>query len=187
MFIKKIITSFFAYNIKDTKPRIIDLDQPIKIVGMAVDTDVKNIYRDVPRLGKRFVNYKKENEIPNKKHPWVFTAVSKDFDEDRQTFTYIIGDVVTSFADIPTGLITFEIPALTYAVFPIRPKNRLGWGIAIGAAKKFVYTNWLPNSGYQSAGLIDDFEYHNERSISKRNPEIDLYVAIKAKVPASSS
>jgi hypothetical protein len=34
------------------------------------------------------------------------------------------GDVVTS-QDMPPGLVTFGIPAITYAGFPIRPKDKL--------------------------------------------------------------
>ena len=111
----------------------------------------------------------------------AFAAISKDFDEDAQTFHYIIGDVVTSFEEIPVGLMAFEIPALKYAIFPIRPKNRFGWAVGIVSTKKHIYSEWLPNSEYEPAGIIDDFEYHDDRSVRKNNPEIDLYVAIKEK------
>jgi|GEM_PF-3810253 len=33
----------------------------------------------------------------------------------------------------------------------------------------------------ETGWYIDDFEFHDERSIKKKNPEIDLYVAIKVK------
>ena len=107
--------------------------------------------------------------------------MSKDFDKESGTFTYIIGDVVTSLEEIPAGLLSFEIPAIKYAVFPVRPKNRFGWGVAIGNAKRYAYDVWLPNSEYEPAGAIDDFEYHDERSLRKGSPEIDLYVAIREK------
>jgi predicted transcriptional regulator YdeE len=87
--------------------------------------------------------------------------------------------VVTSLKDVPQGLRTFEIPAIKYAVFPIKPKNRFGWPFAIAEAKRYAYTIWLPKSGYQVAGVIDDFEYHDERSTRKKDPMADLYVAIK--------
>jgi len=132
-------------------------------------------------LIKQFESYKKVNEIPNKKQPWAFAAVSKNFDEEKKTFSYIIGDVVTSLEEIPKGLIPFEIPAIKYAVFPIRPKNRFAWGEAIASIKKYAFTVWLPNSKYEPAKIIDDIEYHDERSLRKENPESDLYVAIKEK------
>jgi predicted transcriptional regulator YdeE len=33
----------------------------------------------------------------------------------------------------------------------------------------------------EATGVIDDFEYHDERSLRKSDPEIDLYVAIQEK------
>jgi predicted transcriptional regulator YdeE len=171
----------FAHDIDGIQPCIVDLERSIKIIGMAVDTDIRRIYRDVPSLGKRFQKYKQTHEIPNKKQPWAFAAVSKGFDKERSTFSYIMGDVVTSLETIPAGLMLFEIPAIKYAIFPVRPKNRFGWGIAIANTKRYAYNVWLPNSGYEPAGVIDDFEYHDERSVRKNNPEIDLYVAIREK------
>jgi AraC family transcriptional regulator len=177
--IKKLLMSLFVHDV-ETQPRIVELGQPIQIVGLAIDTDSRNIYRDVPQVGRQFEQYKRENEIPHKKQPWAFAAVSKGFDPEKGTFTYIVGDVVTSLQDVPPGLIAFEIPAITYAIFPVRPKNSLGWGIGIPAVKQYAYASWMPSSGYEAAGIIDDFEYHDQRSVSK-NPEIDLYVAIRRK------
>ena len=107
----------FTHDIRSVSPRIVDLEQPMLIVGMGIDTTVKNITRDVPALGKRFAKYKQSHEIPHKKIPWSFVAVSKDFDKEKGAFSY----------------------------------------------------------------FIDDFENHDDRSVRKNNPEIDLYVAIRQK------
>ena len=179
--VRRVLTSFFAHKVEGVEPRIVELEQPTKIIGMAVETDTRRVYRDVSRLGKRFEKYKRGNQIPNKKQPWGFAAVSRDFDEKTRTFSYMMGDVVVSLEEVPTGLTGFEIPAGKYAVFPVCPKNRLGWGIAIANVKRYAYAVWLPSSEYEPAGTIDDFEYHDQRSTRKRNPEIDLYVAIKHK------
>jgi predicted transcriptional regulator YdeE len=176
-----LFEKLFAHDITSVTPRIVNLEQLILIVGMGIDTNIKNIYRDVPALGKRFRQYKLSHEIPNKKIPWGFAAVSKGFDKDKGTFSYFIGDCVTNIERLPAELTSFEIPSLKYAVFPIRPKNRFGWSIAIASAKRYIYNIWLPKSDYEPAGIVDDFEYHDERSVRKNNPEIDLYVAIKHK------
>jgi predicted transcriptional regulator YdeE len=176
-----VFERFFAHDITSTEPRIVDLEQPIQIIGMGVDTNLKTVYRDIPALGKQFAKYKQTHEIPNKRQPWGFAAVSRGFNEEKGTFTYFMGDRVTMIAQVPDGLKAFEIPVAKYAVFPIRPKNRLGWPVAIASAKRYIYTAWLPNSIYTQAGVIDDFEYHDERSTRKGNPEIDLYVAIQEK------
>lgn len=180
----RLLAPLFAHDVRE--PRIVALDQPLKIVGMGIDTSVQSVYRDVPQLGKRFEQYKKAHEIPNKQQPWVFVAVSKDFDKEAQTFSYMMGDVVTSFDQASADLTAFEIPAGTYAVFSVRPKNRFGWAVGITIAKRYAYETWLPASEYEPAGTIDDFEYHDERSTRKRNPEIDLYVAVKHKGQAGT-
>ena len=117
-----LFEKLFAHDIISVTPRIVDLEQPIQIVGMGIDTNIEHI---------------------------------------------------------PAGLASFAIPCLKYVVFPIRPKNRFGWSIA--SAKKYIYNIWFPKSEYEPAGVIDDFEYHDERSACKNNPEIDLYVAIRQK------
>ncbi len=176
-----LFEKLFTHDITLVTPHIVDLEQPIQIVGMGIDTNIKSIYRDVPALGKQFEQYKLSHEIPNKKMPWSFAAVSKGFDKDKGTFSYFIGDSVTNIEQIPAGLTSFDIPCLKYAVFPIRPKNRFGWSIAITSAKRYIYNTWLLKTEYEPAGVIDDFEYYDERSVRKNNPEIDLYVAIKQK------
>ena len=173
------LTRLFVESLEGYEPRILDLDKPILIMGMAVQTNLRRIYQDVPALGKRYKKFKDKQAIPNKKEPWAFAAVTWDHDPESGSMTYMMGDVVTSLKDVPQGLRPFEIPAIKYAIFPIRPKNRFGWPFAIAEAKRYAYTVWLPKSGYQTAGAIDDFEFHDERSARKKDPEADLYVAIK--------
>jgi predicted transcriptional regulator YdeE len=176
-----ILLRLFAEDLEGFEPDIRMLEKPIRILGMTMDTDMSRIYRDVPILGKHFNEYKKNHPIPEKKEPWGFAAVSKGFNKETGAFSYTLGDVVTNVAHVPDGLTAFEIPAGRYAVFPVRPKNRFGWGLAIANVKRYAYEVWLPQSGYEAAGVIDDFEYHDDRSLRKHRPEIDLYVAIKKK------
>jgi predicted transcriptional regulator YdeE len=168
-----------AGDLDGAEPRIVDLEHPIRIIGMSVDTDVRSVYRDVPALGKRFGRHKRTTEIPNRKEPWAFAAVSKDYGRETGAFVYIMGDIVTTLDDVPSGFIAFTIRAQRYAVFTVRPRSRFGWGLAIASTKRYAYDEWLPDSGYTPGGVIDDFEYHDERSVRRPNPEIDLYIAIE--------
>jgi hypothetical protein len=56
MSIRRIFMGFFAHDIGALQPKIITLKQPIQLVGMGIDTDMKRIYRDVPALGNSFEN-----------------------------------------------------------------------------------------------------------------------------------
>lgn len=177
------LMKLFVNDLTTYQPRIVDLEKPITIIGMSVDTTLKRIFRDVPALGRQFKKSKEAHPIPNKKQPWAFAAVSRGYDPASGAMTYMMGDVVTSAAEVPEGMQALAIPAIKYAVFPVRPRNRFGWGLAIANAKGYAYVDWLPRSGYEPAGVIDDFELHDERSERKHNPEIDLYVAVKPKAP----
>ena len=171
--------SFLKKKFVPFEPKIIHLKGPIKIVGLSIKTDSKNVFKQIPELGKQFNETKKEKGLPNRKTPWGFVSVCLDFNKEHGTWTNIIGDVVTSYKGKPSEFISFDIPAITYAVFSIRPKNRHFWSWTITQTKKYAYEKWLPNSPYERAGIIDDFEYHDARSFSVKNPEIELYIAIK--------
>ena len=172
--------SFFKRNQQlDQGPRIVDLKKPIKIVGLSMQTDSKNVYTQIPELGEKFLELKNEKGIPHPIKPWGFAAVTREFDKKARTWTYIIGDMVSGFDGVSNEFETFEIPAIKYAVFTIRPKNQYLWAYTISQTKKFVYKKWMPQNGYEPAGIIDDFEWHDERSFREKGAEIDLYVAIK--------
>ena len=164
---------------ENLEPKIVTLIEPIKAMGLSVKTNVKTVFRDIPSIGKKYKKYKDKKGIPNRKEPWNFVAVSKDYNEETGTWEYTLGDVVTSFDAVPKELVSFEIPAGMYAVFPVRPKNLFVWGFTIAKTKDYVLESWSPKSKYELTGI--DFEYHDERSTRKKNPEIDLYFAIKEK------
>jgi len=163
-----------------SEPVIVTLKEPIKMIGVSTRTGMKTIFKDAARLGQEYRKIKDQNLITDKRSPWAFVAISKDF-QGTESWDYLIGDVVNTLGQVPAGLKAFEIPATTYAVFPIRPNSRFSWGITIGWMKKYIYTEWLPNSKYEAnSSTLGDFEYHDERSLGKK-PEIELYVAIKEK------
>lgn len=176
-----LLTNLLVHDLTGYVPEMVGLDQPISLIGISIETTLKRIYRDVPKLGRRFKELKKEHPIPYRKKPWAFAAVSQGFDPTTGAMTYIMGDVVTSVDDVPESMKAFAIPALKYAIFPVRPKRLAGWGPAIAHARGYAYTVWMPKSGYTPAGPIDDFELQDERSILRRDPQVDLYVAVKAK------
>lgn len=169
------------FRVEKREPQIINLNEPIHFVGLSNMTSDKSIGKDIRKLGKRFNNIKSEKAIPYSKDPRVFIAVTKGYDPGTGNMEYLMGDVVTQSSDnILDELNNYQVPAGKYAVFSIKPKASFLWGYTIGKTKQYIYAKWLPESQYESAGTIDDFEYHDERSLLKK-PEIDLYVAIKDK------
>jgi len=167
-------------NVKREAPEIVTLPEPIKMAGVEMRTGAKSIFNDSQTLGKRYQQIKAQGLVRHKKQPWGFVAISKAFGSDG-SWDYLMGDVVTTFDDLPEGLVHYEIPARAYAKFRLQPRALIFWGVALGLLKRYIYTEWLPNSVYVAdPALIGDFEYHDARSIAEK-PEIDLYVAIKEK------
>ena len=167
-------------KIDKSEPKIVKLDQPIYVIGLEINTDNKAIYQDVAKVANQFNEIKKSNPIPNLKEPWAAINISKDYNPEKGTFTYVVGDVVDRIDTVPPGLKPYEIPPLNYAVFPIRAKSKIAWGITFGRMKRFIYSQWLPNSKYYPSDSFGEFELHDERSLGK-HPEINLHVAIKGK------
>jgi predicted transcriptional regulator YdeE len=171
---------FLIGPLEKSEPKIVTLKEPIKMIGVSTRTGMKTIFKDATNLGQKYKQVKEQGLIQNKRTPWTFVAISKNF-QGTESWDYLMGDVVNTLDYVPAELECFEIPPSTYAVFPIRPKSKFSWGITIGRTKKYIYTEWLPGSKYESdPSILGDFEYHDERSLSKK-PVIDLYVAIKEK------
>ncbi len=167
-------------SFKPIEPQIVMLSEPIRLLGLEIRTNDKDIYKDVGRVATAFNEIKKKSPLPNLKQPWASISISRDYDTESKAFTYMVGDQVESIETIPEGLKAYEIPAMTFAVFPIRPRSRFAWGITMGRMKRYIYTDWLPKSEYESPDILDDFELHDERSLGK-HPEIQLYVAVQRK------
>lgn len=167
-------------NFDKIKPQIVTLNEPIKLIGLEITTNDKDIYTDVGKVASEFNEIKKSHPIPWLQQPWASVNISKDYNVETKTFKYIVGDVVTRVDSIPDGLKYYEAPAITYAIFPVKPKSKFAWGITMGRMKRYIYTEWLPGSGYEPSEIIGDFELHDDRSLGKK-PEVNLYVALKNK------
>ena len=105
-----------------------------------------------------------------------FFVLSRNYDEASGDFELFVGGLLEA-----KSLKKILLPAGKYAKIFVKPKLRFLWGPAIGEAKRFLYTKWLPTSGYEPLNL--EYEFHTGRSTGK-NPAIDLYFAIKEKNPS---
>jgi predicted transcriptional regulator YdeE/ubiquinone/menaquinone biosynthesis C-methylase UbiE len=175
----RISSKPFQLIITGMKPKIISLKKPIPAIGISTKTTSKKAPIDIAKLSRRYMRENIADKISNKKVPGVFIALIKDYHPVKKTFTYTMGDAVTALDQIPKGLIGFEVPALSYVVFTVRPNSPRDWPRAIMDMKKYVYECWFPNSHYEKGKIINEFELYDERCKSLKNPEIDIYVAIK--------
>ena len=74
--------------------------------------------------------------------------------EDDGVFEYVAGVEPKVGALVPEGMVRWEVPAQTYAVFPCTLQT-------IHQAYEQAYQVWLPGSGYKATGGLD-FELYPE-------------------------
>lgn len=165
-------------KVKINEPVIISLDKPIAVVGLAMKTSMKSVFKDVTTILKEYMNCKEKYGIPNQKIPWEYISLSRNFN-DNHTWDYLTGHVINSIEKIPEVFTAFEVPSGRYVVFSIRPRLKFLLGFTIMKTKKYIYDVWLPGSKYEFAG--HEFEYNDETMFNENPHYIDLYVAVNEK------
>lgn len=140
-----------------------------EIHGVWGKSSDRTVSKDIPRLSAEYYQAvgKKEGEV------LPFYVLSRNYDPRTEAFELLIaGD----FAAPPLAAFTLE--ADLYARITVRPKLGFLWGPAVGEAKRYFYTKWLPGSGYAARNL--EYELHTEKSVGKA-PSIDLLFAVRGK------
>lgn len=153
-----------------SKFQIAFVAQPEQVLyGLHQQSNNQSQRKDIPSLSAQF--YDRIGATPKAVLPLYI--VSRDYDDAAGTFTLFIGDDGSNH-----GLERETLPSGTYAKLEVRPKLGLLWGLAVGAAKRWFYTQWLPRSPYEAVNL--EYELHTEKSVGKR-PAVDLLFAIRSK------
>ena len=143
--------------------------------GVQAPSNDRTVSRDIPRLARAF--YRQAKKPAGSVLP--FFVVSRDYQPQSGDFilftgTDISNDAVFRAADFPGPRL--EIPSGLYAAITVRPLFGLFWGLAIGRAKRWFYTQWLPESGYAPVNL--EYELHDKRS-SRWFGSIELLFGIR--------
>jgi AraC family transcriptional regulator len=129
----------------------------------------KNEHREIPQLWSVFIE-----RIPMVKHiadPHVCYGVCDNEDESTGVFDYIAGLPVTDVSEIPEGMIHWEIPEQTYAMFTCTLSG-------IHEAFAYAYKTWLPQSGYQRADGPDLELYDEEFEPESGRDKMYIYIPI---------
>lgn len=109
-----------------------------------------------------------------KRSVWPFFVLTRNYDPQTRNCELFIG------SDTPAdGLETLLLPAGEYATVTVRPVWGCLWGPAIGRAKRYFYTEWLPQSPYRPLNL--EYEYHTAEKSTGWHPSIDIFFAIAKK------
>lgn len=138
-----------------------------EVFGKSVSSNDRTVARDIDQLAKM------HGEVLGTPAGGVVPlfVVSRDYDPSTGDFELFVGGMAES-----DGLERFVIPAGTYARIEIASVFAFMWGVAVGRAKRWLYTRWLPSSGFEALNL--EYEYHTQKSLGK-HPQVDLMFAVK--------
>jgi predicted transcriptional regulator YdeE len=152
----------------------------IKLVGLTTRTNNKSEMNPktskIGELAGRFWRQNIANQIPTRKNPGVTLSVYTEYDSNEHgDYTYFIGEEVSSFENIPSGLQKLTIPATKYQKFTT----------SSGKMPEVVVNAWqqiwkmsADDFGGDRA-YIADFEVYDQRAVDPNNTSLDIYIGIK--------
>ena len=138
------------------------------IVGMKYRGKNKN--DEIARMWGEFIP--KAEAIKHRVTRFVAYGAMDHFDETSGEFDYVAAFKVDSTADVPEGMVCWEIPESKYAVFSCALPT-------ISKAFDYAYKTWLPQSGYERA-CGPEFEFYDKDfNPEDENSEMYVYIPIK--------
>ena len=151
----------------------------IKLIGLTARTNNKNEMNPatakIGELAGRFWGQNVAAQILNRKNPGVTHSVYTEYDSDEHgDYTYFVGEEVSSFENIPSGLEKLTIPEAKYQKFTTEAGKMPE--VVINAWQKI----WKMSSedfggkrAYQA-----DFELYDQRASDPANTVLDIYIGI---------
>ncbi len=157
----------------EVQPKIVDKAEFL-VIGPAIKCTIEgeeNIKR-IPLFWEEEMGKDTLKNVPNVANENTCYGICTDFESPN--FTYMIAMEVSSLDNIPDDMIGRKIPAATYAVFTAKgPITK-----AVQDATRYIYSTWLPESGYEHA-MTADLEVYDERSQPDSDTaEVDIYIPI---------
>ena len=144
-----------------------------KIIGISTRTTNKDniAQQDLGKLWGQFYSENIFEKIPNKLSNEVltiYTDYKSDFTED---YTTIIGILVSTLDEIPSGLIGREFQAENFQKFTAK-----------GEMPNAVVNTWIDiwkRDKELNRKYSYDFEVYGKKSQNGENSEVDIYIATK--------
>ncbi len=152
----------------------------IKLVGLTARTNNKNeMNPQTSKIGElmgRYWNQDIAAQISHRKNPGVTLSVYTEYDSNEHgDYTYFIGEEVSSFENLPSGLQKLMIPAAKYQKFTT-PSGKMP-EVVINAWQQ-IWKMTSPDFGGNRA-YIADFEVYDQRASDPTNANLDIYIGIK--------
>ncbi len=130
----------------------------------------KNEQNEIPQLWSQFGP--RMGEIKHKVDRDIAYGVMGNLDESSGEFDYVAAIEVESADDLPNGMVSWEVPEQTYAVFTCTLPT-------IGKAYKHASEKWLPQSGYRRGTDVEFELYDKDFDPGDPSSEMTIYIPIR--------
>jgi len=149
----------------------IESKEAFTVIGAARKFNSETSYAEIPKFwGEHFSSGGGE-------HICGMFAVSYDYDCSDGSFYYMIADTIEGKGEHPSEFATKEIPAKTWAVFPITGAMPQ----ALQTVNTKVWEEWLPNNGeYELDGNIN-IEMYSDGDSNSPDYYSEIWIPVKAK------
>lgn len=149
----------------------IEAKDAFKVIGAVREFNGDTAYHEITQF------WYEHFENGNNRYICGMLGICYDHDADTNMFNYMIADRAEGNESLPEQFITKEIPAKTWAVFPIKgaiPK-------ALREVNSKIWSEWLPNCReYELDGNIS-VEMYTEGDISSADYYCEIWIPVKKK------
>jgi AraC family transcriptional regulator len=145
----------------------IEKKEAFTVVGSARQFNSDSSYSEVPKF------WCEHFEKGNGKYVCGMFGIS--FDCDGKVFNYMIADSAEGKGEMPADFITKEIPAKTWAIFPIKGAIPN----ALQEANSKIWNEWLPNNGEYEMEENISVEMYSDGDTNSPDYYSEIWIAVK--------
>ena len=157
----------------------------VKLAGFALVTNNKNGENniEIPKFWHRIMT----DGSLDKLHEESFVKSHADYgacflkNPETGEFEYVIGLEVKDGHDISGEYHVCTVPEALYAVFSSPPSDEANFSSAIQGTWKYIFSEWFPNSGYEFDENGIDYEYYDERCMTKAEKVCEICIPVVKK------
>jgi len=142
--------------------------QAFKVVGFKVRTTNENnqAMQDIGNVWQKVMAGGLLDKVPHRSEPNLIGLYYEYEKDHTKPYSFLLGVPVSSFADIPAGMVGVEIPEQNYTLFPVE-----------GPMPDRLIATW--QKIWQTASnrtFTFDFERYDHESFGE-NPKLDVWIS----------
>lgn len=180
-------TTFGGYQMEP----MIQKKEAFTVAGYGIQSDLSSGYtKDIAAYWETYegesLEAKMYAQLTPPRHGEVGLCVPSP---DGETITYLFGVMVEDLSRVTPDMMTFRVPAATYAVFTTQPVDLSHYdesqpdplAAAARAVWAYIFDQWLPASPYVYDEGKSDFEFYDQRCHGCPDSVMEIWVPIRKK------